>query len=78
MTNIPTATILNCTTGEVIERPLTTEEIEQQELAKIAMIEREEQLKAKAESLAALKASAKSKLIAGQPLTAEEAEVIVL
>jgi hypothetical protein len=31
-----------------------------------------------AEALAALKASAKAKLIAGQPLTAEEADTLVI
>ena len=42
--------------------PLTAEEIAQRE----------------ADALAALKASAKAKLIAGQPLSAEEAATIVL
>jgi hypothetical protein len=78
MENIPTASILNCTTGETITRPLTAEEIEEQEILKANFLQREAEREAAAEAKAALKASAKAKLIAGKPLTAEEADVLVL
>jgi hypothetical protein len=67
----PTAIEVNCTTGEVTERPLTAEEIAQREADAIAAeadrVAREEA----AEALAALKASAKAKL-AALGLTPEE------
>jgi len=57
---------------------LTPEEIEQRAVdAQAAEIERAER-EAAAEALAALKTSAKAKLIAGQPLTAEEADTLIL
>lgn len=76
MTTIPTATILNCTTGEVIERPLTAEEIEAQELAKTRRIEFETQMQIEAEAKAAAKTSAESKL-SELGLTAEEIAAIL-
>lgn len=76
MSNIPMATILNCTTGEVIERPLTAEEIEQNEIAKTKMAEREAQMKIEAEAKAELKASAIAKLSA-LGLTEDEVKAIV-
>lgn len=71
-------TIANCETGEVIERPFTTEEIAEHEAMAAAEATRRATEAAAAEALAALKASAKAKLIAGQPLTEEEAATIVL
>ena len=62
---------------EVI-RPLTAEEIAQREADATAYAEMRAAEEAAAEAKTALKASAKAKLIAGQPLTAEEADVIVL
>lgn len=78
MTTTPMATELNCTTGEIIERPLTAEEIAQMELDKAESIAREAERTAAAEALATLKASAKAKLVAGTPLTEEEAAVLVI
>lgn len=69
---------VNCTTGEVTEVELTTQELEQREADRVA---HEAELTARAEAKAiadALKASAKAKLIAGEPLTAEEANTLVL
>jgi hypothetical protein len=74
----PTIIQINCTTGEVIERPLTEEELEQREVDAAAYAARKAEEDAAAEALAALKASAKAKLIAGQPLTAEEADTLVI
>lgn len=73
-----TAIEVNCTTGEVIERALTAEEISQNAIDTAAAIARKAEEDAAAEALAALKASAKAKLIAGTPLTEEEAATIVL
>jgi hypothetical protein len=66
-----TAIEVNCTTGEVIERPLTAEEMAQREAEAAAFaIELEEREAAKAAALAA-KESAQAKL-AALGLTAEE------
>ncbi|NDF99689.1 MAG: hypothetical protein EB101_12380 [Chitinophagia bacterium] len=70
--------VINCETKEETIVPLTAEEIAQREADAAAFAAAEEERLAAAESLAALKASAKAKLIAGQPLTPEEAEVLVL
>lgn len=69
---------VNCETGEVIERPFTEEELAQREIdAANATAERAE-MEAAQEALAALKASAKAKLVAGTPLTEEEAATLVI
>ena len=73
-----TAIEINCETGEVTERPLTAEELAQRE-ADAAKAETERVAKEiEAKALATLKASAKAKLIAGKPLTAEEADTLVI
>jgi hypothetical protein len=69
---------VNCTTGETIERPLTTEELAQREIDIAADATRRAAASAAAEALATLKASAKAKLVAGTPLTEAEAATIVL
>lgn len=78
MTTRPTRIEINCTTGVETVIELTDAEIAQREADAIAAeadrVAREEE----AEALAALKASAKAKLIAGQPLTAEEADTLVI
>jgi hypothetical protein len=58
--------------------PLSAEEIAQREADAIAYAEQKATEDAAAEALATLKASAKAKLVAGQPLTAEEAATIVI
>ena len=78
MTDTPMAVEVNCTTGEVIERPLTAEEIAQRESNAAAYAIRKAEEDAAAEALVALKTSAKAKLVAGTPLTEEEAATIVL
>ena len=75
---IPTAIEVNCTTGEVTERPLTTEEIAQREADAAVNAARRAEEEAATEALVALKASARAKLIAGTPLTEAEAATIVL
>lgn len=78
MADRPTKVIIDCATGvaEVVE--LTDEEIAQREADRIAAEEQRAIEEAAAQALADLKASAKAKLIAGQPLTAEEADTLVL
>jgi hypothetical protein len=69
---------VNCETGEVTERPLTAEELAQREVDAAAHAAAEAEREAAAETLAALKTSARNKLVAGQPLTEEEAATLVL
>jgi len=78
MTDTPIAIEVNCETGEVVERPLTAEEIAQREVDAAAAAARKAEEDAAAEALAALKASAKAKLVAGTPLTEEEAATLVI
>jgi hypothetical protein len=74
----PTAVEVNCETGEVTERPLTAEEIAQREADAAAYAAQQAERTAAAEALAALKTSAKAKLVAGTPLTEEEAATLVI
>lgn len=67
----PTAIEVNCTTGEVIERPLTAEEIAQNEANAAAWAEQKAAEEAAAEAAAEAKASAQAKL-AALGLTADE------
>ena len=78
MTEVLTKIVVDCSTGEQTIVPLTAEEIAQREADAAAFAEAEAARLAAEEAKAALKASAKAKLIAGQPLTAEEAEVLVI
>ena len=78
MAETPTKMVVNCTTGETQILPLTAAEIAQRDQdAAAAAAEREAREAAEA-ATAALKASAKAKLIAGEPLTEEEAAVLVV
>ena len=74
----PTILEINCETGEQIERPLTAEEIDAREALTVESARIREEQETAATALAALKASAKAKLISGQPLTAEEADTLVI
>ena len=74
----PTKLIINCETGVQEEIELTDEEVAQREADAAAYAVQKAELVAAAEAKAALKASGKAILIAGQPLTAEEADVLVL
>jgi hypothetical protein len=78
MAETPTKMVVNCTTGETQILPLTTAEIAQRDQdAAAAQAEREAREAADA-ATAALKTSARAKLIAGEPLTEEEAAVLVV
>lgn len=74
----PTRIEANCTTGEVNIIELTDAEIAQGEADRASALTRKAEEDAAREALATLKASAKAKLIAGQPLTAEEADTLIL
>ena len=78
MSEVANAIEVNCTTGEVTERLLTAEEITQREVDAAAYAAAEAERAAAAETHTALKTSAKAKLVAGIPLTEEEAATIVL
>ena len=77
-TDTPTVVEINCTTGEQTTRPMNAEELANQQAMQADMEARRVEDAAAAEALAALKASAKAKLVAGTPLTEEEAAVITL
>ena len=68
-----TAIEVNCTTGEVIERPLTADEIAANEAA---AAQAEADRKA-AEAEAEAKAQAKAELLAKLGITAEEAALLL-
>ena len=66
------------TPTEVKEVDYTAKEIEQAEADATSISEMQTQIQTDQENKDNLKASAKAKLIAGDPLTAEEADTIVL
>ena len=68
-----TAIEVNCATGEVIERPLTADEIAANEAA-AAQAEADAK---KAEAEAKAKATAKAELLAKLGITAEEAALLL-
>lgn len=78
MTEVLTKIVVDCSTGEQTIVPLTAEEIAQREADAAAFAEAEAARVAAEEAKAALKESAKSKLVSGQPLTEEEAAVLVI
>jgi hypothetical protein len=78
MTDRPTKIIIDVSTGERQIVELTDAEIAEREaMAAQAELDRIAEEEA-AQALADLKASAKAKLVAGEPLTEEEAAVLVL
>jgi hypothetical protein len=74
----PTRIEINCTTGVESIIELTDAEVAQMEADRAAAEARKAEEEAAAKALADLKASAKAKLIAGTPLTAEEADTLVI
>jgi len=73
-----TKVIIDCSTGLQTVVPLTAQEIAERDQMAAAAAEEQEAREAAAAATAALKESAKAKLIAGEPLTAEEAAVLVI
>lgn len=78
MSDTPMKLVADIATGVTSLIPLTAEEIQQRELDAIAAATAQAEQEAADAAKADLKASAKAKLIAGQPLTAEEADTLVL
>lgn len=78
MSEVLTKIVVDCSTGEQRIENLTEAEIQQREADAQAYAAQKAIEDAAAEALATLKASAKAKLIAGQPLTAEEADTLVI
>ena len=78
MSDTPTKIVVDCSTGEqqIIELP--AEEIAQREVDAAAAQAEATAREEAAATLAALKASAKAKLVAGTPLTEEEAATLVI
>jgi hypothetical protein len=74
----PTRLEINCETGVESIIELTDAEIAQMEADVAAFAEEQAAREAEAEALAALKASARAKLVAGTPLTEEEAATLVI
>jgi hypothetical protein len=74
----PTRIEVNCTTGVESIIELTDAEIAQRDADRAAAEADQVAREAAATALADLKASAKAKLIAGTPLTAEEADTLVI
>ena len=72
-----TKLVVDCATGEQKEIPLSAEEIAQREADAAAWQEAETARLAAEAAKDALKASAKAKLVAGEPLTEAEASVLI-
>jgi hypothetical protein len=75
MTEIITKLVVDCSTGETKEIPLSPKELEQRELDRVASAQAEAERKAAEEAREAAKASAQAKLEA-LGLTAEEIAVL--
>jgi len=78
MSDVPKKLVVNVADGTSQYIDLTPEEIQQIELDAIAAETAKAEAEAVAEAKEALKVSAKAKLVAGEPLTAEEAAVLVI
>jgi hypothetical protein len=74
----PIKLVIDCSTGVTSEVELSDAEIAQLEIDMANETARKAEEQAQAEALAELKTSAKAKLVAGEPLTEEEAATIVL
>ena len=73
MTEVATAIEVNCATGEVIERPLTAEEITQREADAAAFAAAQ----AEADAKAAQDSAAKDALLTKLGITADEAKLLL-
>jgi hypothetical protein len=78
MSDTPKKIVIDVATGTQRYVDLTPEEIAQREADAQATALAKAEADATAEALATLKASAKAKLIAGTPLTEEEAATLVI
>lgn len=78
MSDTPMKLIVDCSTGEQTYVPLTAEEIAEREAMAAQAAEEQAAREEEAARIAALKESARNKLVAGEPLTAEEAALLVI
>ena len=78
MTDVPKKLVVNVADGTSQYIDLTPAEIAQHDQDAAAHAEEKAVREAEAEAKEALKVSAKAKLVAGEPLTAEEAAVLVI
>ena len=78
MTDTPKKLVVNLETGAESYVDLTPAEIAQLDQDKSRIAEEEQARQAELEAKNALKASARAKLIAGEPLTEEEAAVLAI
>lgn len=78
MSERPTKLVVDCATGEQQYIELTDAEIAEREAMAQAAADEEAARVAEEERIAALKASAKQKLVSGEPMTEEEASVLVI
>jgi hypothetical protein len=72
-----TKIVVNCETGVTEEIELTAEEVAVVEAAQAQAVIDQAARDAEAARLVALKKSAKAKLVAGEPLTTEEASLLI-
>jgi len=77
MTEILTKLVVNCADGTESIVPLSEEELAQREIDRLAYEEAEAARVAAEEATEALRQSAITKLMAAEPLTAEEAALMV-
>jgi hypothetical protein len=70
--------IVDCSSGAQTYVPLSAEEISEREAMAIQAAEEQVAREAAEAEREALKASARAKLVAGEPLTEEEAALLVL
>jgi hypothetical protein len=78
MSDVPKKLVVNVADGTSQYIDLTPAEIAQRDQDAAAALEAEATRQAEVEAKEALKVSAKAKLVAGEPLTAEEAAVLVI
>ena len=78
MSETLTKVIVDCSTNTTQTLPLSEEEITNLNNMRLEEEQKEQERQTNLLALQALKTSAKNKLIAGQPLTAEEANLIVI
>lgn len=70
--------VVDCAKGTQTIVPLTAQEIAERDQQAAKYAEEQAKREADAQALAALKESAKAKLVAGEPLTEDEAAALVI
>ena len=78
MSDTPMKRVVDCATGAQTYVPLSAEEIAEREQMAVQAAEEQEAREAEEARIAELKDSARAKLVAGEPLSAEEAALLVL